>query len=280
MTTGKRRISQATLALSSVFCIALMLLCCPQPAAAQSIGKATAVKNQVQGIQGGATRSLASGGSVFSNDTVKSGADSVAQLLFLDQTTFTVGANSQAVLSGVYHRSTGVVSKVMKAVAGAFRYVSGVGSPSSSRIEFPQGYITVRGTIVDILAGPDHSVIIVDEGAITVHAYASGTNYDVNAGQMLIVHFNGQTDGPMTIDTTMLQINASIPFPLFGSTIWPTQPGSQGLQTFEETKDRNDILYNLRSSSGSSTGTGCPPNTTPVSIRGSTFCSPNGAGGG
>jgi hypothetical protein len=224
------------------------MYCCPLPAAAQSIGTTAAVKNQAQGIRGGTTRTLASGGSVFSDDTVKTGDDSLAQLLFVDQTTFTVAANSQALLSHVFHGKQGVGALVMHAVVGAFRFVSGVQTPSNYQIQFPQGYITVRGTIVDLDVAPVRSTIIVDEGAVTVHVYATGANYDLVAGQMLVVYAGGRVDGPMTMDATIIKITGAIPFQLFGSTIWPGQ--QQFLQS-DSRKDLNDIL----STRGPSTST-------------------------
>src|SRR5215213_6166756 len=66
-------------------------------AAAQSgkVGVASAVKNDVQGIQAGAGRALSPGSSVFERETVRTGAESVAQLLFLDQTSLSVGPRSE-----------------------------------------------------------------------------------------------------------------------------------------------------------------------------------------
>jgi FecR protein len=232
----------------------------PAPAAAQSIGKATAVRNQVQGIRGSATRKLGAGGSVFSDDTVKAGDNSLAQLLFVDQTTFTVAADSEAVLHSVYHGRTGVAGLVMRAVAGAFRFVSGVQSSRNYQIQFPQGYVAVRGTIVDILAGPDHSVIIVDQGAVTVHVYATGANYDLTAGQMLVVHAGGRTDGPMTTDATLMRGQANIPFPLFGSVQWPGQQQFPGqIEAMDLKADLNAIANTSRSSSSVVNSGACPP---------------------
>jgi hypothetical protein len=247
------------------------------PAVAQSnIGKAAAVRNTVQGLRGGATRSLSSGGSVFYDDAVKTGDDSLAQLLFIDQTTFTVAANSQAVLKRVFHPKQGFSQMVMHAVVGAFRFVTGVQNPTHYRIEFPQGFITVRGTIVDILVGPGHTVIILDEGAITVTAYATGLSQDLDRpGTSLVVYNDGHFDGPMTWDATLMKINGTIPFPLFGSTIWPTH---QQLEPFDSRKDLNDLVG--RSSSGrggGGGGGGCGPGFTPVPLsNGTIFCSPNG----
>ncbi|HJU11912.1 MAG TPA: FecR family protein [Candidatus Binataceae bacterium] len=282
MLTVKLQLARTAVSLTLGIGIAAAIWCFPLPVAAQSIGRASAVKNQVQGVRGGAVRTLGTGGSVYNDDTVKTGNDSLAQLLFLDQTTFSVAANSQAVLSRIYRPKTGVATKVMNAVAGAFRFVSGVANSRNNEIKFPQGYITVRGTIVDILAGARRSVIIVDEGAITVHVYASGRAYDLFAGKMLVVYSDGHIDGPLTMDATLMRANANVPFPLFGSSLWPAQSQfPDPFETFDTRKDLNDILNAARSGgngAGVNTGGGCPPGTTAVQVNGGIFCSPNGPG--
>jgi len=233
---------------------ALALACWGKPALAQAnIGKAAAIKNDVQGVRGSATRALAVGGDVFSDDAVKTGDASLAQLLFLDQTTFTVAANSQAVLKDVYRPKEATHQLVMNAVTGAFRFVSGVQSPQHYQVQFPQGYLTVRGTIVDFLVSADRTIIILDEGAATVVPYATRVAHDLDRpGTALVVYNDGHVDGPMTADQTIKKINGSIPFPLFGNTIWPTQ------QPLEEADNRRDLLdfleYGLSSGSQSRSG--------------------------
>jgi hypothetical protein len=256
--------------------LALAMACCAGPAMAQSsIGRAAAIKNDVQGIRGSSTRPLAIGGGVFSDDQVKTGDSSLAQLLFLDQTTFTVASNSQAVLKSVYHPKQGLTQLVMNAVSGAFRFVSGVQTSQHYQVQFPQGYLTVRGTIVDLLVWPTRTVIILDEGAITVVPYASRTHYDLNIpGTSIVVYGDGHVDGPMTWDATIMKINDSLPFPLFGKAIWPTQQETQ--VEFDSRKDLNDILDVLgqRSSGSGGGGVFCPAPGVIIVFNGVQTCSP------
>lgn len=233
------------------------------PAAlAQSIGSASAVQNQVQGVRGGATRALAAGGSVYSDDSVKTGNASLAQLLFIDQTTFTVSANSEAVLKQVYHPAQGVKQLVMKAVTGAMRYVSGVQTPTknNNQVQFPYGYITVRGTIFDIIIWPTRDLIVLDEGAITVHVYNGGpVVYMDKPGTYLAVHEDRRIDGPLTWDPAIIKLPGQVPFPLYGDTLWPGQPG---LTQFDTEKDLNDMINPRSGSSGNGntiTGPTCAP---------------------
>jgi hypothetical protein len=242
---------------SIAFALAIAMACCVQPASAQSnIGKAAAIKNDVQGVRGSATRTLAAGSGVFSDDEVKTGDASLAQLLFLDQTTFTVAANSQAVLKQVYHPKQGFTQLVMSTVNGAFRFVSGVQGPQHYEVRFPQGYLTVRGTIVDFLVSPTRTIIVLSEGAATVVPYATRVPHNLDTpGTAMAVYNNGRVDGPMAWDNTIIKINGTLPFPLFGNTIWPTQPQAEEA---DSRKDLNDI-YTLLPHGGGSFGGNCPP---------------------
>jgi hypothetical protein len=56
---------------------------------------ASATKNQVRGILGGASRDVSTGSQVFSNELVRTGPDSLAQLLCADQTRLSVGPQSE-----------------------------------------------------------------------------------------------------------------------------------------------------------------------------------------
>lgn len=228
--------------------VAVALLCCPLPAMAQSgIGKAAAVKNQVQGVRGSATRPLGVGGSVFSDYFVKTGDASLAQLLFLDQSTFTVAADSEAVMKQVYHPKQGLGQLVLNTVKGAFRYVSGP-QTKGTQINFPFGYLTVRGCIVDVLDFVDWDVIILDDGAVTVVPNATHVSHNLSTpGTYLVVHQDGQVDGPLTWDVTLLH-GELVPFPLYGVDPYPL---IQSLQSLTLQQDLHSFVRGRSSSSGS-----------------------------
>lgn len=241
---GRPMMRHDRMAWAFAFGLVLVMSCCP-PALAQSmIGTAAAVKNDVHGVRGSAIRTLASGGDVFSDDLVKTGDASLAQLLFVDQTTITVAANSEALLKTVFHPKEGYKQLVLKTVVGAFRYVSGVQKPQHTQIEFPFGYLTVRGTIVDILLSPTRAIIVLEEGAVTVVPYATGVHYNLDRpGTNLVVSADGHVDGPMTTDSTIMKITGQVPFTLFGSTIWPSQ---QLFQQIDSQRDLNDFTNGSR----------------------------------
>jgi outer membrane immunogenic protein len=169
------------------------------------------IKNDVHGVRGSAARALATGGSVFSDDQVRTGDDSLAQLVFVDQTNLTVAANSQAVLREVYRPTQGYKQLVLKTVSGSFRYVSGLQSDHRDQVQFPQGYLTVRGTTVDIVAGRTRTLIILIEGAITVVPYATRIPHDLSIpGTSLIVYNDGHVDGPMTREAAIIKLHLKV----------------------------------------------------------------------
>jgi hypothetical protein len=236
------------------FALALAMACCGQPASAQmSIGSAAIIRNDVEGVRGVDARALATGAGVFSDDQVKTGDNSFARLVFLDQTKLAVAANSEAVLREVYHPQQGVNQLVMKTVAGSFRFVSGAQSAHNYQVEFPQGYLTVRGTIVDLLAGPDRSLVVLVEGSITVAANATNLSRDLTApGTSLIVYNDGRMDGPLSREAAVNQLG--LPANHFTPTMWAaleagtatpalnlrpnpcsTPPGSGGIQLRPQT---------------------------------------------
>ncbi|MGO8847105.1 MAG: hypothetical protein ACLQFI_17595, partial [Methylocella sp.] len=75
-----------------VFAGAMAAISVPDVASAQqAIGSATTAQNQVTRELGGASAPLTAGDSVFRNEAVKTGSDSLAKLVFLDSTNLAVG---------------------------------------------------------------------------------------------------------------------------------------------------------------------------------------------
>src|SRR3954467_10451701 len=78
--------------------LALVALAPATSFAASKIGVAAQVQNQVNAILGADTRTIRLGNDVFSGDRIRTGQSSNAQLMFLDQTNLTIGAQSDVVL--------------------------------------------------------------------------------------------------------------------------------------------------------------------------------------
>ena len=205
-------------------------------AAAQSgkVGVASAVKNDVQGIQGGSGRALSPGSSIFERETVRTGAESVAQLLFLDQTSLSVGPRSEVVLDQfVYDPSRNTGDVVLSATRGAFRFISGSQNPLSYKINTPAATIGVRGTIIDCAVGS--LTCVVAQGAAVI--VVGGVEYSVKAGEAITVK-NGKVTGPYQHDGVFNAVNFGTPFPLFGSELpsdnWRVEVPDDSTQRLED----------------------------------------------
>ena len=231
--------------------LALLLAAAPALAQTQSnIGVASGAKNQVEGVVGNQTQTIAAGTNVFSSELVRTGPDSSAQLLFLDQTSLSVAPQSQVTLDRfVYDPSRGAGTVALRATVGAFRFVTGAQNPNSYQIETPVATISVRGTILDILVYVDRTIVIIQEGLATVTSLRTRLSYEMTTpGTALIVSASGRVEGPITWDSTIIRIAGAVPFPLFGNTIWP---GQHDLFPTDDRKTLNDLLNSRESSSSS-----------------------------
>ena len=192
------------------------------------IGVASAVSNRVESVVGGGARPLSVGGDVFARQMVRTGEASAAQLLFLDETSLSIGPSSEVTLDRfVYDPNRGSGNVVLNATRGAFRFVSGSQQPSSYQIRTPVATIGVRGTIFDcyITQRPQGTqtppgewivVIVLVEGSLTAGGHTLN-----RAGQALI--FSSKGVQQVTWDSTLFAVVKKMPFPLFGAH-WPSDP--------------------------------------------------------
>lgn len=119
--------------------------------AAEQVGVSAAVRGDVQLIPPGENgRQAKSGSPVNFLETVLSGKDSGLQVLLLDETTFTLGPDSEITIDDMVYDPAGQDSRLIVTVAqGAFRYLSGEiakQNPENVTIVTPMGSIGIRGT--------------------------------------------------------------------------------------------------------------------------------------
>ncbi len=135
---------------SSVAIAVALAFSAPGAVAATPIGTTAISTNQVNGKIGTLERALKRGDAIHQNELIKTGAASNAQLLFRDETSMTLNANTEIVLDKIVYdpnRKTGEV--VVRALSGGFRFVSGSLDSNSYKVKTPVGTIGVRGTIFD-----------------------------------------------------------------------------------------------------------------------------------
>jgi len=218
--------------------------------AATKIGVASAVENDVTGSIGGAAARLSAGSQLVQQMIVKTGVESVAQLLFLDQTSMTVGPKAQVTLDRfVFDPNKNVGSLVMSATKGAFRFISGTQEPHNYTINTPVATIGSRGTIAScaLIGAPVALFCVLEEGSADI----GGTL--VHAGQAIVVYQDGHHDGPFTPDGHFFNVTGRIPIPLFGTDLGPV------IERIIAGDDIVDIVNELQSqqTEGPCEGEGC-----------------------
>jgi hypothetical protein len=110
-----------------------------------TIGNATNTKNQVSSI-GRTTRQISKGADVHSNEVVRTGNASSADLKFLDESTIKIGPITEIRLDKfVYDPSRSAGSFVIEATRGALRFVTGKHNQNSYQIKTPFGTLGIRG---------------------------------------------------------------------------------------------------------------------------------------
>jgi hypothetical protein len=222
----------------------------PISLAEPKIGVASATKNQVRGIVGGATRDVSLGSEVFPNEVVRTGVNSLAQLLFLDQTSLSVGALSEVKLDRfVYNPSRGG-NVVIDAGRGALRFVTGSQSPANYTIKTPLATIGVRGTIFEVttvIKSINNKKVIEEiiqlvEGAIAIRT-REGQNYElVKPGTaFMLTDASGPVSvkGPIRWDGSIYEVAAKVPYPLYNA-FFGLDPGNP--QALDSNLDLNDQL--------------------------------------
>jgi hypothetical protein len=218
----------------------LSLILLPSPSFAQSeIGVASAAKNGVTAALNGKSRALSAGTKIYANEVVSTGEQAVAQLLFLDETSLSVGPRSEVTLDRfIYDANRGTGRMVLSASRGALRFVSGSMESRSYQIRTPVATVGVRGTVFDLLvtrnaSGRMVTVLILVEGATV--ADFGGKQYTLSKpGQALM--FGPRGVQQVSYDGTLAAVQNRVPFPLFGNTL-------AGTQRIDELTDRLDQMY-------------------------------------
>jgi hypothetical protein len=175
-----------------------LLLLAPLAAAAASvaaplnIGVASAVRGAVKAVAPGAAgRVVETGKPVYSHDKVTTGPEGKLQILLLDQTSFTVGANSEMELDEfVFDPATNVGKVSAKISKGSFRFVTGKVArrdPSSMQVATPVGTIGIRGTMT---AGS----VSDSEATIVLLGPGPENNADEKSGGITVKNDKGSTD--------------------------------------------------------------------------------------
>ena len=116
-----------------------------------------AIEKQLVGVVGAvsgtvktAIRELKAGDKIYLNETIYAGIDSGTQILLLDQSTFTIGSDSEVVMDTfIYNPATNDGKIVANVKKGSLKIISGLISkknPDSLTVNVPEGTLGSRGT--------------------------------------------------------------------------------------------------------------------------------------
>jgi hypothetical protein len=157
-----------------------------------TIGNTKVVVKTVIGTFEGELRVLELQDDVYHNELIETEVESATKLVFLDETTLTLGPDSSVVLDRfVFDPDPSRASLVMTATKGIFRFASGKLPKSAYRLHTPAATIGIRGTVLAFSidpAGGDHGEAVVtialEEGQATI-AGCRGENVVLEAGQSI-----------------------------------------------------------------------------------------------
>ncbi len=216
-------------------------------AQSRPVGVNAAVRNRVTMRSGAATtyHAAALKERVGLGDDIRTAANSVLQILLLDRTTFTVGANAQVKIDRFVYdpdrRSSAVGASVAR---GAFRFMSGKatrGAPGQSSIRTPVGSIGIRGTILEGVVGADAIRIARAEPAVGNIGTVSQ-----NATLIVLRGPGAATQGdekPGAIDVTLDGTTVAIERP--GLALFVPGPGATPIGPFAISDAGLDALHDL-----------------------------------
>ncbi len=216
-------------------------------AQSRTIGVNAAVRNRVTMRSGAAAtyHGAALKERVGLGDDIRTAANSVLQILLLDRTTFTVGANAQVKIDRFVYDPDRRASAVGASVArGAFRFMSGKatrGAPGQSSVQTPVGSIGIRGTIFEGVVGPD--AIRIARGEATVGAGVAATQ---DATLIVLRGPGAATQGdekPGAIDVTLGGNTIAIERP--GLALFVPGPGATPIGPFAISDAGLDALHDL-----------------------------------
>jgi len=130
----------------------LLLTASPLALAQERVGSAAAVNPDTKGTPpGAATRQVVIGQDVVHNERITTGPSGQTQLLFLDQSSLTVGENADLTIDDfVFDPSTSTGKLAMSATKGVLRYVGGALSKNANAVSLvtPSGTLGIRGAVV------------------------------------------------------------------------------------------------------------------------------------
>jgi hypothetical protein len=179
-------------------------------------GVSAAVRGQIQiaSLDAAVGNLAKSGDGIYLGDKITSGENSGMQVLLMDETVFTIGAQSAiAIDEFVYDPETEGGKVAPQVVKGAFRFVTGRIAnrrPTAMSVKLPVGSIGVRGTIAaGRVDGNSSLVVLLGPGTNTDTDERIGRILVSNAGETVEISragFATTIDGPNAVPIEPFQL--------------------------------------------------------------------------
>jgi FecR protein len=147
------------------------------PAVGQQVGTATAVNQSTEAtLPGGSPSPLSVGAHVVDKEKIHTSPSGSAQLLFFDQSSLSIAANTSIVIDQfVYDPNSHSGHSVTKLTRGALRFVGGqLSHLDEAAISTPAAAIGIRGGTATISIGPNGVTVTTQNGTATI-TNATGT---------------------------------------------------------------------------------------------------------
>jgi hypothetical protein len=194
----------------------VLSMCAAAPArAAESIGAAVVVVNQVTAAFNRDTRTLTQGDNVHQDETIEVATDASSELKLNDDTKMALGPGAKLLLDKfVYDGEKTKGNIAVNLVKGAFRFVTGVAAKPSYIVRVPQASITVRGTIFDVFV-EDNGVswLLLHEGAVQVCNERGKCRVLDEPGKLIRVNDDGDVAPPNRWNNLKQKTNFDDAFP-------------------------------------------------------------------
>jgi hypothetical protein len=170
------------------------------------IGIASATKNEVQGVRGDEKRELETGSEIFLNEAVRTGDESVAQLVFLDNTNLSVGPGSFVQLDKfIYDPNRGTREVIFEVGRGAFRFATGSRGPKNYTVRTHVATMGIRGTVFELVSTDGEVKIKLNEGLIQVRTNLGQIVWLTRPETLLTVSATGTVHGPVPFPLPLIQ---------------------------------------------------------------------------
>lgn len=188
----------------------------PWPAyAADSIGAAVVVVNQVTAAYNRDTRTLTQGDNVHQDEMIEVATDASGELKLNDDTKMALGPGAKLLLDKfVYDGEKTKANIAVNLMKGAFRFVTGVAAKPSYVVRVPQASITVRGTIFDVFV-QDNGVswLLLHEGAVQVCNERGACRVLDEPGKLIRINDDGDVAPPSRWTNLKQKTNFDDAFP-------------------------------------------------------------------